>query len=93
VRDGPNPFNLTTVVSYQLSVASNVSLAVYDILGREAAVLVNERKSPGGYQVPFDATGLASGVYFYRLQARPSPKDVGGQAGEFAQTKRLLLLR
>jgi len=57
-------------------------LSVYDILGREVSVLVNERKNAGSYEVKFDAAGLSSGVYFYRIQA-----------GEFTQTKRLLLLK
>jgi len=78
----PNPFNPTTVVSYQLPVASTVRLAVYDLLGREVAVLVNEKKSPGTYEVKFDAAGLASAVYLYRFMA-----------GEFVQTKTLLLVR
>ena len=72
----PNPFNPTTAISYHLpagqaglSAASEVRLVVYDILGREVAVLVNERKAPGRYEVTFDASGLASGVYFYRLEA------------------------
>ncbi len=78
----PNPFNPTTVVSYQLSVASNVKLVVYDILGREVAVLVNERKSAGSYEVTFDAGGLASGVYFYRLTA-----------GSFTQTRKMAVMK
>jgi hypothetical protein len=78
----PNPFNPTTVVSFQLPVASNVWLAVYDLLGREVAVLVNERKAPGSYKVKFDGSSLASGVYFYRLQA-----------GDFVQSRKLLSLR
>jgi hypothetical protein len=65
----PDPFNPTTAVSYQLSAASEVKLAVYDILGREVAVLVNERKAPGRYEATFDASRLASGVYIYRLTA------------------------
>jgi photosystem II stability/assembly factor-like uncharacterized protein len=65
----PNPFNPTTVVRYQVPVAGTVRLVVYDILGREVSVLVNERKAPGSYSVRFDATGLASGVYLYRIQA------------------------
>ena len=63
----PNPFNPTTVVNYQLPTASDVKLVVYDILGREVAVLVNERKPAGNYQVTFDATRLSTGVYVYRL--------------------------
>jgi hypothetical protein len=78
----PNPFNSTTVVSYELPVASNVRISVFDMLGRMVAELVNERKTPGRYQVRFDGSGLASGVYLYRIQA-----------GSFVQTKRLLLLR
>jgi len=78
----PNPFNPTTVIRYQLPVASNVRLVVYDILGREVAVLVNEKKAPGNYQVTFDGSNLASGVFFYRFQA-----------GDFVATKRLLLLK
>ena len=65
----PNPFNPTTVVSYQLPVSSDIRLVVYDLLGREVAVLANERKPAGTYQATFDATGLASGVYVYRLTA------------------------
>ncbi len=78
----PNPFNPKTVVSYQLSVVSNVRIAVYDILGREVAVLVNERKPPGMYTVTFDGSRLASGVYFYTLTS-----------GEFRETKRFTLLK
>jgi glycosidase len=71
----PNPFNPTTVVSYQLPVASDVRLAVFDVLGREVSVLVNERKAPGSYEVRFDGSNLASGVYFYRL----SMAEAGGE--------------
>ena len=85
----PNPFNPSTVVSYQLSVASDVKLAVYDILGREVAVLVNGRKTSGSYEVKFDASGLASGVYFYRLTAAPE----GGQGRSFVETRKMLVLR
>ena len=77
----PNPFNPISNIRYHLPALSNserqagipdirhVRLAVYDFLGREVATLVNERKEPGAYQVRFDATNLASGVYLYRLQA------------------------
>ncbi len=82
LQNYPNPFNPTTVISYQLPVASKVDLNVYDVLGREVFVLVNEKKDAGRYQVKFDGSGLASGVYFYRLQAE-----------NFVQTKKLLLLR
>jgi photosystem II stability/assembly factor-like uncharacterized protein len=78
----PNPFNPRTGVRFQVPGVSDVNIAVYDILGREVAVLVHERKLPGSYEVTFDGSGLASGVYFYRLTA-----------GTFAQTRKLVLLR
>ena len=80
----PNPFNPTTVISYELPAAGNVRLVVFDLLGREVAVLVNERKEPGAYQVRFDAhlSGLSSGIYFYRLTA-----------GEFYEVKKMIVLR
>jgi photosystem II stability/assembly factor-like uncharacterized protein len=78
----PNPFNPTTVIKYHLPVATDVKLLVYDILGRKVAVLVNERKNPGRYEATFDARGLSSGVYFYRLEA-----------GSYVQTRKLVLLR
>jgi hypothetical protein len=77
-----NPFNPSTTIKYELPKSSAVRLSVFDILGREVSVLVNERRVAGVYQVKFDGSNLASGVYFYRLQA-----------GDFVQTKRLLLLK
>ena len=78
----PNPFNPTTAIRYQLPAAGLVRLTVYNILGQEVMVLVNERKPAGTYEVNFDASGLSSGVYFTRLQA-----------GSFSDTKKLLLIR
>ena len=63
----PNPFNPSTVIHYSLPEASDVTLAVYDMLGREVASLVDDRKSAGNYEVSFSATNLSSGIYFYRL--------------------------
>jgi hypothetical protein len=65
----PNPFNPSTQISYQLSKTSQVTLNVYDMLGREVAVLVNTHQGPGHYSVDFDASALPSGVYYYRLAA------------------------
>jgi hypothetical protein len=65
----PNPFNPTTVIGYQLSVSGHVTLKVYDILGREVTTIVNESQNPGIHSATFDASRLASGVYFYRLTA------------------------
>ena len=78
----PNPFNPSTTIKFELPRTSQVSLTVYDILGREVSVLVNEKRNAGVYEVKFDGSGLASGVYFYRLQA-----------GDFTQAKRLMLLK
>ncbi|MGA9407059.1 MAG: T9SS type A sorting domain-containing protein, partial [Bacteroidota bacterium] len=65
----PNPFNPTTIIDYQLPVTSFVTLRVYDILGREVAMLVHEKKEPGDYVVSLDGGRFSSGVYFYRLTA------------------------
>lgn len=78
----PNPFNPTTTIQYSVPQRSNVALKVYDVLGNEIAVLVNEEKERGVYSVNFDATQLASGIYFYRLKA-----------GSFVETKKMILLR
>jgi photosystem II stability/assembly factor-like uncharacterized protein len=94
----PNPFNPTTEISYQLPVVSEVQLTVFDQLGREVAVLVNEKKEPGSYEVKLDASNLASGIYFYRLRARQiddgrARQTDGGQAGAFIETRKLVLLK
>lgn len=65
----PNPFNPVTVISYQLSVNSYVTLKIFDILGKEVETLVNEQQQAGSYKVQFNASHLASGVYLYKLQA------------------------
>ncbi len=78
----PNPFNPTTTITYTLPRSSRVKLTLFDVLGREVEVLENAYKTAGSYSVRFDAGGLASGVYFYRLQA-----------GEFVGTRRLLFLK
>jgi hypothetical protein len=78
----PNPFNPTTTISYQLPVASQVSLKVYDVLGREVMTLVNGRQDAGAYNFNFNASELSSGVYFYRLQS-----------GNFVQTKKMMLVK
>jgi len=78
----PNPFNPTTTIKYGLPRSSMVRLSVHDLLGREVSVLVNERRDAGVYEVKFDASELASGVYLYRLQA-----------GDFVRSRKLLVLR
>ena len=86
----PNPFNPSTVIGYRLPAVSDVQLAVYDMLGRRVAVLLNERQGEGEHRVQFDGSGLASGIYEYRLTAR---RTDGGQSDAFTQTKRMVLAR
>ncbi|MFZ4621965.1 MAG: T9SS type A sorting domain-containing protein [Bacteroidota bacterium] len=63
----PNQFNLATMLNYQLTMNSQLSLKIYDALGREVSTLVNEVKDAGYYSVQFDGTKLSSGIYFARL--------------------------
>jgi photosystem II stability/assembly factor-like uncharacterized protein len=78
----PNPFNPSTTIRYELARFSEVKLSVYDVLGREISMLVNEEQPAGRYSVKWDATRLSSGVYFYRLQAGP-----------IVETKKMLLVK
>ena len=78
----PNPFNPSTAISYQLQAASFVKLAVYDIKGREVVILVDGWRQAGVYEAAFNASSLSSGMYFARLQA-----------GDFRQTRKLLLIK
>jgi hypothetical protein len=93
----PNPFNPNTTIKYELPRSSVVKLSVYDLLGREVSLLVNERRDAGFHEVKFDASGLSSGVYFYRLHVRPLDSAIGRDsksgAGDFVQTRKLLLLK
>jgi predicted GH43/DUF377 family glycosyl hydrolase len=78
----PNPFNPTTSIKYGVAVKSHIVIKVFNVLGSEVAILVNEEKSAGTYEVGFDATALPSGVYFYRLRT-----------GSYVETKKMVLLR
>ena len=80
----PNPFNPSTKIGFGVSDlgSSRVRLAVYDLLGREVALLVNERKAPGSYEVEWDASGLTSGVYVCRIVA-----------GEYVAARKMLLMK
>ena len=77
-----NPFNPTTTIKYQIPELSFVTLKVYDVLGNEIATLVYEEKPVGSYEVDFNAIGLPSGIYFYKLQA-----------GSFVETKKMVLMK
>jgi hypothetical protein len=78
----PNPFNPSTSIQYSVPSTQYVSLKVYDMLGRELRTLVSDLKPPGSYTVEWDARGIASGVYFYRIEV-----------GAFRETRKLILLR
>jgi endonuclease/exonuclease/phosphatase family metal-dependent hydrolase len=78
----PNPFNPSTNIRFDIVKADFVELKIFDIMGREVSTLVKERLSPGAYRVPFNASGLSGGAYFYRITA-----------GEFTETKKLLLVK
>ncbi len=78
----PNPFNPVTVISWQLPVSSKVMLKIYDILGNEVSILVNEEQAAGNYEVKFDGSNLSSGIYYYRIQA-----------ANFVNTRKLILLK
>lgn len=77
-----NPFNPSTVISYQLPVGGSAKIKVYNILGNEITTLVNEYKPAGMYEVEFDAEKLSSGVYFYQLQD-----------GEYTAMKKMILIK
>jgi hypothetical protein len=78
----PNPFNPSTTISYDLPVRARVKLVIYNLLGQEVATLVNGEQEPGRYNVKFDARGLPSGIYFYRLEA-----------GKFVDVKKMILVK
>jgi hypothetical protein len=82
LQNYPNPFNPTTNIRFQTADIGHMKLAVYDLLGREVAILVDEQKPAGNYDVRFDPSGLAGGVYIYKLTA-----------GSFVQSRKMLLMR
>jgi hypothetical protein len=86
----PNPFNPTTTIYYQLPTDSRVSIVVYDLLGREVRRLVDEVKQAGYHDQRFDASGIASGVYFYRMTAEPI---TGGGKNSYVSVKKLMVLK
>jgi hypothetical protein len=78
----PNPFNPSTTIVYNLPVSSEVILKVYDVLGKEITTLVNEERPAGSFNVDFNASHLASGIYYYQLRA-----------GNFVETKKMILMK
>jgi hypothetical protein len=86
----PNPFNPSTTIRFEIPQVSHVSLKVFDILGRKVITLVHEEKKAGSYDVLFDASRFASGVYFYQLRAG-DPSTSSGQS--FVETKKMIFLK
>ena len=84
----PNPFNPSTLIEYQVPEISNVTLRVYDILGIEVKTLVNAENGVGNYKVNFNASNLASGVYFLRLEAKSKVSDK-----HFTKVGKMMLLK
>ena len=82
----PNPFNPTTKIDYDLPYDGKVNIVLYDITGREVAIVVNENHTAGYYTAEFNASHLASGVYFYRIIAK------GGKS-DFIVTKKMMLIK
>lgn len=78
----PNPFNPSTKIKFSVSERSNVLIKIYDILGSELVTLVNEEMDAGWYEKDFNASGLSSGVYLFRMEA-----------GNYVNTKKMMLLR
>lgn len=78
----PNPFNPITRIKFTIPKSGNVNLAVYNLLGQEVAILINEEKQTGSYEVEFNASNLPSGFYVYRIQS-----------GDFVQTKKMMLVK
>jgi hypothetical protein len=82
MQNYPNPFNPSTTIRYELPRAGSVRLVVYDVMGREVEMLVNERQAAGSYEATFDGSRFASGVYFCSLKS-----------GNFSETIKLLLIK
>lgn len=81
-QNSPNPFNPVTTVRYSVAARADVRIDLYNVAGRCVGTIVNEEKDPGAYAVTFDARGLSSGIYFYRMTA-----------GDFSDTRKMLLLK
>jgi len=78
----PNPFNPATTIRYDLPKQATVTITIFDVIGRQVAKLVNSEQPAGAYSVRWDATGFASGLYYYRIEA-----------GDFASVRKLVLMK
>jgi hypothetical protein len=97
LQNYPNPCNPTSAIQYALPMRSHVTLTVFNTLGQQVVTLVQAEQEAGYHEVMLDASGLSSGVYLYRLQVRPLDSAIGRDsrsgAGDFAQTKKLVVVR
>ncbi|RPI12839.1 MAG: T9SS C-terminal target domain-containing protein [Ignavibacteriae bacterium] len=84
----PNPFNPSTTIKYDIPNYAQITLKIYDILGKEI-YSSNEFKKAGRYEYKFDGSNFASGLYFYKLEAR----QAGSSTGEFKQVKKMVLVK
>jgi Zn-dependent metalloprotease len=89
IQNYPNPFNPKTLIHYQLSANSIVTLKIFNLLGQEVATVVDGKRDAGSYSIEFDAATLSSGVYFYRLEAIP----VNDPAQMFVQTRKMVVVK
>jgi hypothetical protein len=78
----PNPFNPKTIINYELAIMNDVELSIYNLLGQKVAILVNQGQNAGFHQVEWDASGFASGIYYYQMKVRG-----------FQDIKKMVLLR
>jgi len=81
-QNHPNPFNPITKIEYGLPEASYVQISIFDILGRQVAILIDNHQAPGYHKIIWNAGDLPSGIYFYRIQAE-----------KFTETRKMLLLK
>ena len=88
----PNPFNPVTTINYTLPESGQVSLAIYDIMGRRIKTIVEQYQDSGNYSVSFDGTGLSSGTYIYLLKVSTTNPD-GVGTGEFSKSRSMMLLK
>lgn len=89
----PNPFNPVTTIKYQLPITNYVKLVLFDILGREVATLVNEKQSPGTYEVEWDGRNYSSGVYFYKLTVDNASAGAKDATGPLSITRKMVLMK
>ncbi|MBK9331166.1 MAG: T9SS type A sorting domain-containing protein [Ignavibacteria bacterium] len=82
MQNYPNPFNPNTVIGFRIRSSSFTSLKIFDITGKEVSALINENLQPGSYEVDFNGSNIAGGVYFYRLITE-----------DFSETKKMILIK